>query len=1259
MDLPTDVEEILSDDYEEGEILDGDNLYDEVSSLEEFSSGDEEPSQLQNSNKETDKRDSVVEKLKHSTKHRRKDHKCKEDSVCRKERKGKHCYARIRKAKSSTKHKTITEVTTQSTVERVFPRKPDPTPLVKHLKCRPVSPYKARPDPPPKILHRFDYKDYHEKENRHNNKRFWGNPPRNKLKPPDKHVYYNRNKVNKDNHYSKLRYKTPTPPPPKITPVEITKTDTIKTDNFSKTSLLKRLVGSGTTGVKPIKENESSGVPLKSENVDSDVMPVNELEENLEAASEDNHQTETIVTPEEKPEEYEKTEMLSEQPKKIEVKWIRSMKEDKDELHLRVEALRSAWVKKFNDRKKKGLIYQKRSDESDDFLEDFVLGSDNEDEKNDGTVTLKTNDSTAESNGVACFNATDISGDILNPEDMVIVNDKPAEEAIISETAVATTEGNSSVFVDPLFFSVGQYPQNSNICQVSNSKSNLSANDLITSAVSSSDIVLKNNWESSIGYKNTKLKQTPISQKLAENHQYSVSSNKSKTKRSRWKKRRKSKGNAVDTPKNANVSNVSADLDEDELRELALLSVKRKNKSKISATGNDVDTNVINPQSIDNGVLLISDKPADKVIATLCESESTGAGSGDNWEDDLDEDILRAKLLSSLTKQVSEESAKLESLTAAVLEPVSKERVINTRIFKPVVNLMNEHNLKKQVLKKIDKRKLRNSLNKNVWKKGLAPVRKARTEAHISINHFGKPTLFKKCDNSMQVQLNNGTNVRPIPQVPQMIIKLDDSDSSSDMDSSNLEPVKPLPKLDRVPPEIEANIDLLLREAELNSQLEKGVIDSSSVSKQLDGDEKKQLPENIMPPKPCASANIVVQPEIKRPSVETPTSSSSSSSCSSVKTPQALKHLPAWQQEEYKRLKKKIAEKEKVLQVTRSKIIEPSKESNNVCNIVSSEGKDSAISDLMPIMSSDKAISQINSTSSLIAENSPSPSITSLETASKNIDVVDKSIKIEISSSASDIFETNKTLLNKSLPKIDKACTVEDTSIAKKSFPNLISCTIMEEINLMNDVVNEFDKNNSDYIDLKQKTARLKRILKATESKMAVKKKTMFQIRDTLTEKERQISSKIALMTSSTQPDKNKLPSRDMELVKLKYKEVSLRAQFLFHNFLSEKIVTPNKDKNSAENIVKPEFSPTGIKRTSSSKETTPRKKLTVNDSVVAKNVLPQDKAKDNIEAPLKRNFSGKEREREEWDPNTPVCHYDLHGICRDEECKYQHFKTV
>lgn len=39
-----------------------------------------------------------------------------------------------------------------------------------------------------------------------------------------------------------------------------------------------------------------------------------------------------------------------------------------------------------------------------------------------------------------------------------------------------------------------------------------------------------------------------------------------------------------------------------------------------------------------------------------------------------------------------------------------------------------------------------------------------------------------------------------------------------------------------------------------------------------------------------------------------------------------MKHLPAWQQEEYRRLKEKIAEKEKVLQGSRTKAMDPLKD---------------------------------------------------------------------------------------------------------------------------------------------------------------------------------------------------------------------------------------------------------------------------------------------------------------------------------------------
>ena len=218
----------------------------------------------------------------------------------------------------------------------------------------------------------------------------------------------------------------------------------------------------------------------------------------------------------------------------------------------------------------------------------------------------------------------------------------------------------------------------------------------------------------------------------------------------------------------------------------------------------------------------------------------------------------------------------------------------------------------------------------------------------------------------------------------------------------------------------------------------------------------------------------------------------------------------------------------------------------------------------------------------------------------------------------------------------------------------------MGEINLMNDKVNDFEKNNSEYVDLMQKTVRLKRILKATELKMAAKKKRMFQIKDTISEKERLISSKISTFSaynSSTSNEKTKLvsflisnnfscelrcsiirnaisflsmcrpPNRDVELVKLKHKEVCLRAQFLIHDFLNEKPTGKDNDKKINDNVSKrdsvlKEILPTGVKRILNCKETIPfKKKITVKDSIVVNNVFNPEKSKDHTEAPLKRNF--------------------------------------
>ena len=533
------------------------------------------------------------------------------------------------------------------------------------------------------------------------------------------------------------------------------------------------MVGSGATGVKPIKESEVL--------VD---IPKSETQETSQKIPENNIETDNLSNEKIKTDSCQNSE-----PKKIEVKWMRSMKEDKDELHLRVEALRSAWVKKFNDRKKKGLIHQKKSDDIVDFLEDFAFGSDPEDLNDDADD--KTNVVVV---AIPHYNATDISGDILKTEDMVIVNDKTTEETIISETAVATSVGYSSVFVDPLFFPDGNFPQNADICQVSDPncinfamcKSNSNVSTITAPA---------NSWKQSVEEHNN-TKTSSESQKLKENHSHS-NSNKLKSKKIRWRKKRKSKSSIPEVGKT--ITNISAEHDEEVLREIALLSVKTKNKNMTNVADKD-------SQCLAKNSTLLMSEPHVKITSS--------SKSVDYWEDDMDEDILRAKLLSSLTKQVSEESAKLERATAIAEESLQNDDIlVNSKILKTNINSVKSPSSKKQTTKKLDRRKLKNSVNKKVWN---ATVRKTILEDNITINHFGK------------------SNVPPIhiPQVPQMIIKVNDSDSSSDIDTPILEALEPFPA------DIEANIDLLLQEAILNSQLEKGVIDSSSNSKQDDKEAK-------------------------------------------------------------------------------------------------------------------------------------------------------------------------------------------------------------------------------------------------------------------------------------------------------------------------------------------------------------------------------------------------------------------------------------
>lgn len=853
MELPKDVEEILSDDYEEGEILDEDTLYEEVSSLEEFSGGEFDSSQTDKTNIENDSVESASEKkLKQHTKHhRKKEHKCKEDSICRKERKGKHCYARIRKEKQPPVAKSKNLETSEPFNDKNASKRMEVCSVVKRIqKIMQGSPSRLRQES--NKTYKLVEKDYHEKENRHTNKKHWPNNEKlskSKTKHLEKHAH-NRSKI-KD--HSKTRHSNSS-----ILGSHHSDLDcNIENQTFSKTSLLKRLVGSGNTGVKTLKDNENVVLNNQPENLStgkpSDTSCVDPSESDLPNDStqsnsvtgesntvsvEDNSTANTAAI-----NINVDAEVPEVQTKKIELKWKRSIKDDKDELHLRVEALKSAWVKKFNDRKKKGLIQQKKSELIDDSLVDFVLDSDSDEANAPDTFPtdqLNQGDTKNNCTNSIKFSVTDLSGDILKPEDMII--DKSSDTPIICEPALQIVTSSdstnpvsdSSVFIasSSTLFSVSQATEGAlNLpdraldggVQIVHPSEDI---DSYSARRKSSKDSRQNQTQSIHSKASNDLKHykhlTPKSSRDRRSLSRSISRSERKSiakfrKKIRRKARRDSLKNTVQT--------LELD-DETALREQALLSLKSKtNRIPASQNTENEHLKINNESHVNqigiNGVSVGNPLPSNllvKKLTHLGESEGTGATSSDNWEDDLDEDILRAQLLSSLTKQVSGNSTK----AAQPVDDVSARPSINIQLN----SNLKPQNVRKIIIRKQDRRRLK-SINKKIWKQNkqnliAASEQKMKLDERKNrLKRFGKGNVFIKSD-TLKVPISSQSNIAPpIPQVPKLIISVDDSDSSTDNEVENEELPQEPAKSSTYHADIEANIDLLLREAKRNTQLEK------------------------------------------------------------------------------------------------------------------------------------------------------------------------------------------------------------------------------------------------------------------------------------------------------------------------------------------------------------------------------------------------------------------------------------------------------
>lgn len=473
--------------------------------------------------------------------------------------------------------------------------------------------------------------------------------------------------------------------------------------------------------------------------------------------------------------------------------WKRSIKDDNDELHLRVEALKSAWIKKLSDRKKRGLLNQKKSYINNDSFFDFDLTSDTEE---GGKVSEPEDKSkTSDSRSVV-----DQSGDSLKSEclENVSTSQVPLEEPGLSEPS----QGNAAPFVRDSSESIPFSP---------------TAEENVKRAGTP---VKPTSDPSNYKVPNTQNKETNPCKA-----QPVVDRSSSRKKKDRLRHRRNMKRpRRRQKARSSLKKSASNDLDDEMvLRERALMTLNSKSKpsntsdelkvgSTIGATGTSITTANKSASNNQRSLVVSSNKPLDKKLTAACESEGHGATSSDNWEDEIDEDILRAKLLSSLTKQVT--NKKTENVIESAMKP---------------------HDVGNPLSKKRSK-----IINKKVWKNNdVTSETKINEDSRPLLQHYHKLTdkgpsvveQYHKAAEKKGPTAVQPSNIPQIPQVPRMVITLDDSDSSTDLDivtdgGEENEADEGLVS-SSVTTQMEANIERLLLEAQKNSQIEKSSNDST------------------------------------------------------------------------------------------------------------------------------------------------------------------------------------------------------------------------------------------------------------------------------------------------------------------------------------------------------------------------------------------------------------------------------------------------
>uniref|UniRef100_A0A0A9WMP0 Putative zinc-finger domain-containing protein n=1 Tax=Lygus hesperus TaxID=30085 RepID=A0A0A9WMP0_LYGHE len=233
---------------------------------------------------------------------------------------------------------------------------------------------------------------------------------------------------------------------------------------------------------------------------------------------------------------------------------------------------------------------------------------------------------------------------------------------------------------------------------------------------------------------------------------------------------------------------------------------------------------------------------------------------------------------------------------------------------------------------------------------------------------------------------------------------------------------------------------------------------------------------------------------------------------------------------------------------------------------------------------------------------------------------------------------------------------VANAAVGKSLFAVKDSSYALKGLNEMTDLVAGLENGMTEYRNLRKDFIAQRKQLMLTQQKISKKRQQLLEMKDTIENKKRLLQSTISMDTSSLSPlpdtrDQPKQSTRASELLTLKFKEVCLKAQFAMMGLetasrpqAAVKMSRPAEDLNhSPRKKMKLKVRP-------------PVTKLPLEPALSSK-VLKTCQS-ECTDPGTTHKLVVSVRDKDKMDPLIPLCPYDIKGVCKDEECEYQHLKN-